>query len=618
MHASEIVIAADARVEERTLTRYEALADRLFRIEYLYLERHLAWLFAQCSGDWIMKLDGDEVPSAAFLRRLPHMLSSRHVRQFWTPNAWLFPDRTRILGDLPWSMDYVNRLMRNDGSLRVRGLQHLHADPVTPREYLEEPFYHLDLLLSSHRQRRDKALRYEVMRPGLAALGGGRINEAFYLPELRHELDLGEVPDEDKAALARVLDAEEIPDRSLEASVSTSSVPVVPLLETDRLWEGRTVKADAYHASIEAPAGSLALAPAEEAALVLRVGNHGSERWPASLDEQPQIRLAYRWLDIAGAIHTDEGQRSPFPRQVEPGESILAPLQVHAPTHPGDYLLEVDIVHEHVRWFGCETRLPVRVRHAPGLANPGLQLRETPNARRRWRRMRIPRTIHRVWLGARPMPTSYERFGESFAANHPRWQMRLWRDSDLASLGIADSDRRRARSASELSNLVRYELLHRFGGIYVDTDVESLRPLTPLLRGVEAFAALESPGCAGTAILGAVPQHPAFGRAARLSRQTLGVGPHSADANGPHLLSLILRAGWRREPLRRAAFLPRYLCTIVEHPRLKLVDDHYSAVADTSPAPLAPVTCSSAPLSRSGASSTRSQPRISLPWRPRC
>jgi Glycosyltransferase sugar-binding region containing DXD motif len=539
-HASEIIIAADTRVEEPTLARYEALADRLFRIEYLYLERHLAWLFAQCSGDWIMKLDGDEVPSGAFLRRLPHMLSSRHIRQFWTPNAWLFPDRNRILGDLPWSMDYVNRLMRNDGSLRVRGLQHLHADPVTPREYLEEPFYHLDLLLSSQRQRRDKALRYEAIRPGLTALGGGRINEAFYLPELRHELDLGEVPEQDRAALARALVADEIPDRSLDVSASLSSVPVVPLAETDRLWEGRTVKADAYHATIEAPAGRLALAPAEQASLVLRVSNAGSERWPANLDEHPRIRLAYRWLDLEGAIHTDEGQRSPFPRQVEPGESILAPLQVHAPTHAGDYLLEVDIVHEHARWFGCETRLPVRVGPLPDLAKPGLQLRETPHAGRRWRRMLIPRTIHRVWLGETPMPSAHERFGESFAANHPRWRMRLWRDADLASLGISDSDRRRARSASELSNLVRYEVLHRFGGIYVDTDVESLRPLAPLLRGVEAFAALEAPGRAGTAILGAVPRHPTFGRAARLTRQTLGVGPHSADANGPRLLSLIL------------------------------------------------------------------------------
>jgi hypothetical protein len=36
-----------------------------------------------------------------------------------------------------------------------------------------------------------------------------------------------------------------------------------------------------------------------------------------------------------------------------------------------------------------------------------------------------------------------------------------------------------------------------------------------------------------------VPGHVAFRRAARLARQTLGLGLHSADANGPYLLTLI-------------------------------------------------------------------------------
>ena len=87
---------------------------------------------------------------------------------------------------------------------------------------------------------------------------------------------------------------------------------------------------------------------------------------------------------------------------------------------------------------------------------------------------------------------------------------------------------------------MRYEVLHRHGGVYVDTDVECLRPLTPLLRGIDAFAALESPGRVGTAVLGSVAGHPAFGRAARLARSTLGTGASSGDANGPYFLSLIL------------------------------------------------------------------------------
>jgi inositol phosphorylceramide mannosyltransferase catalytic subunit len=101
-------------------------------------------------------------------------------------------------------------------------------------------------------------------------------------------------------------------------------------------------------------------------------------------------------------------------------------------------------------------------------------------------------------------------------------------------------ERERARTQSELSNLTRYEVLHRYGGVYVDTDVECLRPLTALLGGIDAFAALEVPERIGTAILGSVAGHPVFERAARLARQTFATGTHSTEANGPYFLTLIL------------------------------------------------------------------------------
>src|SRR5262249_47429676 len=89
-HAHEILIAADSRVPSEHLVAYQELADRVIRIEYRQLERHLGWLFAQCSGDWIMRVDGDETPSQAFLRRLPGLLRERRIQQVWTANAWLF------------------------------------------------------------------------------------------------------------------------------------------------------------------------------------------------------------------------------------------------------------------------------------------------------------------------------------------------------------------------------------------------------------------------------------------------------------------------------------------------------------------------------------------------
>ncbi|HEX5852429.1 MAG TPA: glycosyltransferase [Solirubrobacteraceae bacterium] len=538
-------------MDEQTLAGYGAIADRLFRIEFCQAERHLAWLLAQCDCDWIMRLDGDEVPSRAFLRRLPDMLASRAAQQFWTPNAWLFPDAARFLRGAPWADDFACRLMRNGGTLRVPGIQHVHTAPVAPREYVAEPFYHLDLLTTDLQSRRDKAIRYEVARPHMLAAGGGRINEAFYLPELRDSLDLHAVPEEDRPAIARAL-----ADQAVAAKrAPLETVPFISLVEMDRVWEGRAVSEDAYRARIEPRERTSTLAPSEQRHVFFAVSNEGTERWPASLDADPPIRLSYRWLNPDASVHVEDGPRSPFSRVVDPGESILTPLHVDAPPDPGDYILEVDVVHEHVRWFGCSCRVPVRVERTRGLPATGIRLKQTPPPRgKRWRRTRIPRTIHRVWLGEEPMPAEHERFGETFAHSHPSWELRLWSDEDLPGLDITAAERERARTPSELSNLVRYEVLRRHGGVYVDTDVDCLRPLTPLLRGLDAFAALERPGRVGNAVLGSVAGHPAFTRAARLARRTLGIGAHSPDANGPYFLSLILE----QEPAN-VAILPARL-----------------------------------------------------------
>lgn len=535
-HAEEIVIAADARVDEQTLAGYASIADRLFRIEFSSPERHMAWLYAQCGGDWILRLDGDEVPGDAFMRRLPTMLASRAVQQFWAPTAWLYPDRERFLAGLPWSTGFVPRLVRNDGTLRFSGLTHDHAQPVTPSEYVEEPFYHLELLISTEQERRDKVVRYEVERPHLLAAGGGRLNEAFYLPELRDSLDLQAVPEEDRARIAQALD----PPSTPVAPSPTEGVPLVSLAETDRLWEQRSVGENTYHASVQCGESSPSLMPSEQRHVYFKVSNEGAERWPGELDAHPAIRLSYRWLDPDGSVLVAEGPRSAFTRPVNPGESILTPVHVEAPPIPGEYVLEVDVVHEHVRWFDCACRVPVRVGYPDGLPPAGVRLHETPILNGRVRPTRIPQTIHRVWVGGEPMSAEYERFGATFERHNPGWKMRLWSEQDLAELEIGEAERARTRTHSELSNLMRYEILSRHGGVYVDTDVECLRGLDPLLQGVEAFAALEREGRVGNAVLGAVPEHPAFVRAARLARRTLGRGAHSVDANGPYLMSLIL------------------------------------------------------------------------------
>jgi mannosyltransferase OCH1-like enzyme len=151
----------------------------------------------------------------------------------------------------------------------------------------------------------------------------------------------------------------------------------------------------------------------------------------------------------------------------------------------------------------------------------------------------IPRVFHRIWLGTDPMPEEFVRWGETWAEHHPDWTMELWTEDHLPELrDRAAFDR--GRNHSERSNVLRYELLFHHGGVYIDTDMECLRSIEPLLDGVEAFAGYTRPGSLGSAIIGAAPGHPAFDRAAELVNARVATGERQWAATGPGFLTEIL------------------------------------------------------------------------------
>ncbi len=138
------------------------------------------------------------------------------------------------------------------------------------------------------------------------------------------------------------------------------------------------------------------------------------------------------------------------------------------------------------------------------------------------------------------MPDEYERYGESWRRHHANWEMRLWTDADAEELGCAEVVAR-ARTYVERSDVLRYEVLRRQGGVYVDTDFECLRPIDPLLEGVRAFAAYaraDRPKVA-TGVMGCVPGHPAFECAAERVRER--VGSVTLGETGPWLMTEVVR-----------------------------------------------------------------------------
>lgn len=94
---------------------------------------------------------------------------------------------------------------------------------------------------------------------------------------------------------------------------------------------------------------------------------------------------------------------------------------------------------------------------------------------------RIPKKIHQIWLGSE-LPEEYRKFTDSWKFFHPDWEYKLWRDSDVIGFNmIRRVEYDKATNQGMKSDILRYEILRQFGGIYVDTDFECLKSFNDLM-----------------------------------------------------------------------------------------------------------------------------------------
>jgi len=117
----------------------------------------------------------------------------------------------------------------------------------------------------------------------------------------------------------------------------------------------------------------------------------------------------------------------------------------------------------------------------------------------------IPKILHFCWFGDRPLPPLAEACVSSWQKYCGHYQIHLWNEdnSDIRSQMARDAVR--TKNWAFLSDVIRFDVLYKYGGIYLDVDMEVIRPLDELLN-YDAFLGYESPGRINAAIFGAKPQ----------------------------------------------------------------------------------------------------------------
>lgn len=121
----------------------------------------------------------------------------------------------------------------------------------------------------------------------------------------------------------------------------------------------------------------------------------------------------------------------------------------------------------------------------------------------------IPRRIHYCWFGGRKIPDQYKKWMNSWRKYCPDYEIIRWDESNYDICKIPYM--REAYGCAKysfVSDYARFDILYQYGGIYLDTDVEILRPLDDLLCQ-KAFMGTEFPSnMIATGLgMGAVPRH---------------------------------------------------------------------------------------------------------------
>ncbi|MFS8564205.1 MAG: hypothetical protein LVR00_07855 [Rhabdochlamydiaceae bacterium] len=97
----------------------------------------------------------------------------------------------------------------------------------------------------------------------------------------------------------------------------------------------------------------------------------------------------------------------------------------------------------------------------------------------------IPQIIHLIWLGSE-IPEKVASCFSSWEKYHAHWKIKVWTDKEIHGFEWSCEHSKRcfeqADTWAEKADIVRLEVLYRFGGIYSDADVVCLNSFEMLTR----------------------------------------------------------------------------------------------------------------------------------------
>lgn len=95
----------------------------------------------------------------------------------------------------------------------------------------------------------------------------------------------------------------------------------------------------------------------------------------------------------------------------------------------------------------------------------------------------IPKIIHYIWFGGKPLPKIAEKCIESWKKFCPDYEIKRWDESNIdINKYQFTKDAYEAKKFAFVSDVFRTEILYNEGGIYFDIDVEIIKSIEDVLN----------------------------------------------------------------------------------------------------------------------------------------
>ncbi len=124
----------------------------------------------------------------------------------------------------------------------------------------------------------------------------------------------------------------------------------------------------------------------------------------------------------------------------------------------------------------------------------------------------IPKIIHQIWIGNLNAPLNMMK---TWKEKHPHFEYIHWSEKEIEKRNMKLECQHRIDEMEEINgkaDIIRWEILYKYGGVFIDADSICIEPIDYLLKNYQSFAGWEQEevrnGLIATGTMGFPPKHP--------------------------------------------------------------------------------------------------------------